>query len=149
MTTETSARKTYLPPGLPQPVAMPDGLDAEFWEAARHHELKIQRCNRCGTFQMPEWICHKCRSFDLSWQRVSGRGRIYSWERVWHPAHSALKGACPYLVVVVELEDAAGVRLVGNLLGDPLQEVPFGAEVEAVFEDREEGYTLIQWRLQA
>jgi uncharacterized OB-fold protein len=78
---------------------------------------------------------------------VSGRGRIYSWERVWHPAHPALKGACPYLVVVVELDDAGGVRMVGNLLGDPMQEVRFDAKVEAVFEDHRAGHTLIQWRV--
>jgi uncharacterized protein len=48
--------------------------------------------------------------------------------------------------VVVELPDAGNVRLVGNLLGDPMQEVRFDAPVEAVFEDHE-GYTLVQWRV--
>ncbi|HVA82324.1 MAG TPA: OB-fold domain-containing protein, partial [Candidatus Binataceae bacterium] len=81
------------------------------------------------------------------WHRVSGRGRIYSWERVWHPAHPALKNACPYLVVVVELEGAGGVRMVGNLLGDAMQDVQFDAEVEAIFEDHPAGHTLIQWRV--
>lgn len=78
---------------------------------------------------------------------MSGRGRIYSYERVWHPVHPALKDACPYIVVLVELPDAGGVRMVGNLLGDPRQEVKFGAEVEAVFEDhKDEGITVVQWR---
>jgi hypothetical protein len=36
--------------------------------------------------------------------------------------------------------------MVGNLLGDPMQEVKIDSEVEAVFEDRE-GATLVQWRL--
>jgi len=39
--------------------------------------------------------------------------------------------------------------MVGNLLGDPMQEVRIGAEVEAVFEHRDEAeppYTLVQWR---
>jgi uncharacterized OB-fold protein len=49
-------------------------------------------------------------------------------------------------VVVVELPDAGNIRMVGNLLGDPMQEVRIDAEVEAVFEDREGG-TLVQWRL--
>ncbi len=139
-------RTSYLPAGMPAPVPAGDGVDREFWEAARRHELMIQRCQDCGTFQMtPEWICHNCHSLGVGWHRASGRGRIYSFERVWHPAHPALKGACPYLVVVVELPDAGNVRLVGNLLGDPMQEVRFDAPVEAVFEDHE-GYTLIQWR---
>jgi uncharacterized protein len=148
MASDDSQVKTYLPAGMPVPAAAHDGVDREFWEAARRHELVVQRCNKCETFQFgPEWICHKCHTLDLGWDRVSGRGNVYSWERVWHPAHPALKSACPYLVVVVELADAGKVRMVGNLLGDPRQEPAFDAAVEAVFEDHDEGYTLVQWKL--
>lgn len=145
MLTETI---TYLPTGLPRPAASPDGLDTEFWEAAKRHELLVQRCNRCNTFQWgPEWICHACHTTDVGWHRVSGRGRIFSWERVWHPVHPSLKDACPYLVVLVELPDAGNVRMVGNLLGDAMDEVRIGADVEAVFEDHAaDGFTLVQWR---
>jgi uncharacterized OB-fold protein len=139
----------YLPPGLPLPAPAVDGLDREYWEAAKRHQLVVQRCKRCDGFQWgPEWLCHRCHSFDLGWHQVSGRGRVYSWERVWHPVHPALKEACPYLVVLVELPDAGNVRMVGNLLGDPMQDVAIGADVEAVFEDHEaEGVTLVQWRV--
>jgi uncharacterized OB-fold protein len=74
---------------------------------------------------------------------------IYSWERVWHPVHPALADACPYVVVLVELPGADGVRMVGNLLGDPIAPVAIGAEVEAVFEDHHDAdrsFTLVQWR---
>ena len=57
--------------------------------------------------------------------------------------------APPYIVVLVELPEAGGVRMVGNLLGDPMQEVRIGAEVEAAFEHHDEAdppYTLVQWR---
>jgi uncharacterized OB-fold protein len=139
---------TYLPAGLPQPVAAADGLDAPYWEATARHELLVQRCPACNTYQWgAEWVCHNCRSFDLDWVQVPGKGRIYSWERVWHPVHPALRESCPYVIVLVELPEAGNVRMVGNLLGDPLQEVPIGAEVEAVFEDHEEGFTLVHWRL--
>jgi hypothetical protein len=37
--------------------------------------------------------------------------------------------------------------MIGNLLGDPKQEPAFDAEVEAVFEDHDEGFTLVQWKL--
>lgn len=140
------AEALCLPAGLPQPAPTRDGLDREFWEATRRHELIVQRCKDCKAFQFgPEWICHKCNSTEMGWSRVAGRGRIYSWERVWHPVHPALKAACPYLIVLVELPDANNVRMVGNLLGDPRQEMRIGAEVEAVFEDREQA-TLVQWR---
>ena len=128
--------ESYLPAGLPTPRSARDGLDKEFWEAAQRHEVVVQRCRDCLTFQFgPEWICHHCRSADLGWHKVSGRGRVYSWQRVWHPVHPALKSACPYVIVLVELPDAGNVRMVGNLLGDPREEIKIGSAVEAVFED--------------
>lgn len=63
---------------------------------------------------------------DLEWVEVAGRGRIFSWERPYHPVHPALNGHGPYVVVLVELPEAGGVRMVGNLLGDPLQPVTIG-----------------------
>lgn len=137
----------YLPEGLPAPKAQRDGMDAGFWEALRRYELVVQRCNRCKTFQFgPEWICYKCQSGDLGWHRVSGRGRLYTWVRSWNPVHPALKQAGPFIIAVVELPDADNVRMVGNLLGDPMHDAPFDAEVEAVFEDHPEA-TLVQWKL--
>jgi uncharacterized OB-fold protein len=148
MAQEKAKSSYYLPAGVPAPKPAPDGLDTEFWDAVRRHELVVQRCRRCAAFQFgPEWICHRCHGEELGWHRVSGRGRIYSWERVWHPIHPALKDACPYLVVLVELPDADNVRMIGNLLGDPMRDIAFGAPVEAVFEDHEEGFTLVQWKL--
>jgi uncharacterized OB-fold protein len=94
-------------------------------------------------------MCHRCLGFDLQWEAVEPRGRIYSWERAWHPVHPALRGRGPYIVVLVELPHAGGIRMVGNLLGDPQQEVTIGAAVEAVFEPHDEAappFTLVQWR---
>lgn len=139
-------RATYLPVGLPAPEVDPEGLNAPFLQAARREELAVQRCRSCGRFQWgPEWLCHRCHSFDVGDEVVEPTGRIFSWERVWHPVHPALVGACPYLVVLVELPQADGVRMIGNLLGDPRQEVVIGAPVDAVFEHHPD-FTLIQWR---
>jgi hypothetical protein len=49
----------------------------------------------------------------------------------------------------VELPHAGNVRMVGNLLGDPMQAVVIGADVEGVFEHHPESdppYSLLQWR---
>ncbi|MEO8296866.1 MAG: OB-fold domain-containing protein [Burkholderiales bacterium] len=141
----------YLPAGLSVPVAEPDGLSAPYWQGLREGRLCVQRCAACGTWQFgPEWLCHRCHAFDPAWHDVAPRGRIYSWERVWHPAHAALKSHGPYLVVLVELPHAGQVRMVGNLLGDPLQDVVIGAEVEGVFEHHpqaEPAFSLLHWRV--
>jgi len=140
----------YLPAGLPQPVPEPDGLDAPYWAGTRRGDLLVQRCGACGGWQWgPEWICHRCLAFDLEWTTVEPRGTIYSWERAWHPVHPALRGRGPYVVVLVELPHAGGVRMVGNLLGDPMQTVEIDAAVEAVFEAHDDAtppFTLVHWR---
>jgi len=142
--------QAYLPPGLPTPVPERNGLSAPYWQGLRDGVLKVQRNPRTGVFQWPpQWIAHDDQGFELDWVEVAPRGVIYSWTRVWHPVHPALQGACPYIVVVAELPQAGNVRMLGNLLGDPRQDVPIGAEVEAVFEHHEDAqppYTLAQWR---
>ena len=45
----SEAPKTYLPQGMPAPVAQRDGVDKEFYEAAKRHELVVQCCGKCGT----------------------------------------------------------------------------------------------------
>lgn len=143
--------ETYLPAGLPAPVPSADGLDAPYWEGTRLGKLVIQQCGDCGTWQWgPEWICHKCRSFDIRWIEVEGKGIIHSWERPWHPVHPALKDHGAYIALLVELPHAGNIKMIGNLLGDPMQDVVIGAALEAVFEPHDDAatpFTLVQWKL--
>jgi uncharacterized OB-fold protein len=140
----------YLPEGLPAPVPEPDGVSAPYWAGLREGRLLVQRCERCGCWQFgPEWTCHQCLHFDPAWVEVRPAGRIYSWERVWHPVHPALKDRGPYLAVLVELPEAGYVRMVGNLLGDPMQTVAIGAEVTGVFEHHPHAappFSLLHWQ---
>jgi uncharacterized OB-fold protein len=142
--------ESYLPPGLPIPVPERNGLSAPFWTGLRKGRLMVQRNPRTGVWQWPpQWIAHDTQSFDVDWVEVEPKGVIYSWTRVWHPVHPALKDACPYVVVVVELPQAGNVRMLGNLLGDPLEEVVIGTPVGAVFEHHntaEPPFSLLQWR---
>ncbi len=138
----------YLNPGLPAPAPALDGLDAPFWAGLREEQLLLQRCNSCQRWQWgPEWICHRCLSFDLGFEATAARGIIYSYERIWHPVHPALQAQGAYLVVLVQLPHADDVRLVGNLLGDPHHDVTIGAAVSGVFEHHSDGgFTLLQWQ---
>jgi uncharacterized OB-fold protein len=137
----------YLDEGLPQPVAT--DLDEPYWSGLAEGELRLQHCGGCDRWQWgPEWICHRCHSADVSFRAVEPKGVIYSYERVWHPVHPALKDQGPYIVVLVEIPDADNVRVIGNLLGDPEQEVVIGAPVEGVFEHHsgDHPHTLLHWR---
>lgn len=145
-----TAGTPYLPAGMPAPVVAADGLDAPYWEGTRAGLLRVQRCGDCGTWQWgPEWICHNCQSFRMRWEEVTPEGVIYSWERPWHPVHPALAQRGPYTVVLVELPQAGGIRMIGNLLGADDAEVTIGAAVRAAFEAHDDAatpYTLVQWR---
>ena len=141
--------ESYLAAGLPQPMASPDGLDAPFWAGLAEEKICLQRCGDCREWQWgPEWICHHCHSEAVGFEEAPGPGVIFSYERVWHPVHPALKDQGPYVVVLVELPDAGHVRVVGNLLGDPEAEVVIGSPVRPVFEHHPEAdpaFTLLQW----
>ena len=143
-------RAAYLPEGLPIPVPENDGLSAPYWAGLQQNRLLVQRCPHCMTWQFgPEWLCHHCHSFDVEWTEVEPRGRIFSWERIWSPSHDALRGRGPYLAVLVELPHAGYVRMVGNLLGDPLQTIAIGTDVEGVFEHHHDAvprYSLLHWQ---
>ncbi len=141
--------KPYLPAGLPAPLD-DDGVAGPYWSGLRQGVLRVQRCSTCQSWQFGgEWICHHCQAFDPPWVAVAPQGLIYSWQRIWHPVHPALKGHGPYLALVVELPQAGGLRMVGNLLGDVMQAVVIGAAVRGVFEHHRQShppYSLLQWR---
>jgi uncharacterized protein len=105
-----------------------------FWDAARRHELVVQRCTGCGTHRFPARdICSRCLSRDAAWTPVSGRGSVFSWaimHQVYHPGFAA---EVPYAVVVIELDE--GARLVSNLVDCPPADIRAGMPVEVVFDD--------------
>lgn len=64
----------------------------------------------------------------MAWVEVEPRGTIYSWTRTWYPFVAERSDALPYVVVVVELPDADGSRVLGVLDGDE-GDVRIGAPV--------------------
>ena len=66
-------------------------------------------------------------------------------ERRWTPAKSGANWETR-----VPNGELTNWRTLGNLLGDPKQDVPIGADVEAVFEPHDDAkppFTLVQWKL--
>ncbi len=130
---------------IPKPLPTVDELHKPFWEAARRHELVLQRCRKCGAYRYPAGlICHECASIDLEWTRVSGRGTVYTWtvfHRAYHPAFAT---EVPYAVVAVEL--AEGPRMLTNLINCPLSDIKIGMLVEVVFETMNDEISLPKFR---
>ncbi len=116
-----------------------------FFEAARRHQLVVQRCHSCGRLRFPaREICSHCLSRDSEWVPVSGRGEVFSFNvmhQVYHPGFAA---EAPYAVALVQLEE--GPRMISNLVGVPLHEVRIGMPVQVVFEQVSEEVTLPKFR---
>ncbi|MGW0766677.1 Zn-ribbon domain-containing OB-fold protein [Streptomyces sp. NPDC002676] len=124
------------------PVTDTDG--APFWEYAARGELRVQVCGDCAVPRFPPRpCCPHCQSFAGEWRPVSGRGRVWSYVVPHPPLLPDYAVQAPYNVVLVELEDAPGIRLVGNVVREAGAELNsldphglrIGARVQVVFRD--------------
>lgn len=121
---------------------------APFFEAARGHQLVVQRCRGCGTHRFPARdLCSRCLSREAEWAPVSGRGTVFSWAVMHQVYHPGFATEVPYAVVVIELEE--GARLVSNLVDCPVAAIEIGMPVEVVFEDVTPEVTLPKFRPRA
>ncbi len=130
-----------------QPVPVPNPDTQEFWDGCREHEFRIQRCRSCGTFRhYPRPAGHICQSLDTDWVRVSGNGTVYSYTIALHSFHPYFRDKLPYAVVVVEMDDAPGVRMASNMVGCRPEDVHCGMRVGVVWEDLDDKTTLYKFR---
>ena len=113
--------------------------------------LAVQQCASCAALQHPpEEICHACLGTEFGTKTLAPNGTVHSYTVVHYPTNPALVGAVPYAVVLVALDDAAHLRVVGNMPETPLDDVHIGLRVVPYWEDRvaDDGAAvrLPQWR---
>ena len=130
-------------PQFPRPVPGPE--DAPFWESCREHELRLQRCDDCGTFRYhPRARCPQCRSAHATWTAVRGTGTVASFTICYPPVLPAFADRAPYNAVVVQLDE--GPFMVSNLVDCPVDELAVGAPVEVVITRVDDGFALPLFR---
>lgn len=114
-------------------IPVDDDLDTGgFFEAARRGEVAVYRCTGCdAVLHVPRKYCRHCGGWDGRWHVVSGSATLYSWTVVTHQVHPAYP--TPYTVVLVDLDDLPGTRLVGSVPGTP--DLQPGQPMEAWFEE--------------
>lgn len=115
-----------------EPVA--ESFEEGFWEAVKRRELVFQRCGQCREWlHPPRPMCHKCKSFDLRWERSTGKGKIYSYVTFTREVNPLY--VVPFEVVLVEMDDEKPVRMVANMLDTKPGELYIGMPVELDFFD--------------
>src|SRR5262245_13929527 len=88
-----------------------DPIDAPYWEAAKRGELVVQTCAAGHRRFPPRPMCPHCQSVEYSWERMSGRGRVWSFAVPHPPLLPVFEKIAPYNVIVVELVEDASLRL--------------------------------------
>lgn len=119
--------------------------NAPFWEAAHRGELKMQKCSACNHIRYPiSHLCPECLSEDFEWQKLSGRGTVYS-SVVFHQVYNAaFKEDVPYNVSLIQLEE--GPRMFSNVTGIAPSDVKVGQAVKVTFEKRTEAISIPKFR---
>jgi len=131
-----------------------------YFEAARQHRLVVKKCRECERLRYPPGAaCPWCTSLEWTWQEVSGKGTIYSYEIVVQAIQSGFRDWAPYAIVLVELDEQRGqptpdegLRLIANLVADDFraeqeENVAIGKRVEVVFLDLSPDLSLPQFKL--
>lgn len=137
-----------LPGALPAEVAglHADSWTAPFWDAAREERLVVATCQECGRVRMPPGpFCPACSSQSLVWTELPGGGEVFAFTTVRHAMMPVYVGHVPYVVALVELDGAAGTRIVGNVVTDDVDSVHTGMRVQAAWDHVSEEITILRF----
>ena len=126
-----------------KPLPQPSKTSLPFWDAAKRHELTLQRCEACQKFvYYPRARCPHCFSDRLAWRKCSGKGRLYSFTVV-HRLATRLFGDAPYVLAIVELEE--GPRMTTNIVAPP-DKLKVDMPVTVFFDDVTPEHTLVKFK---
>ena len=116
-----------------------------FWEAAKNHELRLQRCDDCNhTWFPPSYCCPKCLGENLTWAKMSGRAKLWAWVDMWQLYFRGFANERPYLIAYVELEE--GPRLISTIVDVDRESLTCDMPLEIVFDDVTPEVTLPKFR---
>jgi uncharacterized OB-fold protein len=134
------------PPGVSdhqviRPVVSPD--TEFFWAGTAVGELRVQRCDECGTVRHPPGPrCPSCGNMTPGYVVAAGVGEVYSYVVHHHPPVPGKK--LPIVIALVQLPE--GVRIVGQLFGVDPGQVRIGLPVRAEFVRIDDDLMLPAWR---
>ncbi len=113
-----------------------------FFEAAARGELVVRACSGCGSvLHVPRAYCRACGSWEGEWRPAGTTGTLHSFTVADHQVHPAYP--VPYTIVLVDLDDVPGVRLLGHLDGNP--DLTIGMPMDVRFDDLADGVVLPNW----
>lgn len=128
-----------------KPLPRVDEENRWFFEACARHELYLQRCGSCRTLRYyPRALCPACLSAQTEYQRMSGRGTVYTFTVTYQNQAPGFRDELPYVMAYVQLDE--GPRILTNIVNTDPQTVKVGMPVEVVFEDFDEGLAMAKFQ---
>ena len=134
-----------------RPVPIPDAVSAFYWDHAKKGKLAIQGFKGSNILQHPPSPVPEVPGgpgADVGEPiavEVSGRGTLFAFTVLHQPFHPGFVDAVPMIIVLTELDDARGVKILTNIVEADPDELRCGLPMEVVFEQREE-FALPQFR---
>ena len=119
-----------------------------FWDGTAAGELRIQRCNACGTLRFPPGpACQSCDAYDRGHVVAAGTGTVYSYVVHRHPPVPGKE--LPILIALIDLDE--GVRMVGEVVDVPDAPpesggIEIGMRVQVDFNRIDDDLMLPVWR---
>ena len=105
-----------------------------FWDYVKQHELRVQKCTKCGELRYPvSPICPKCMSFKAEWVPLSGKGKVVSFIIVHRSRSPLFPPGTSFISAIIET--AEGLRMLSNVVECKPEDVKIGMPVEVVFQD--------------
>ena len=123
--------------------------DISFESFLNEEKLMGSRCKKCQALYVPPRpICPACRGSEMSWEQVSGRGRLAAFTCISIAPPSMIAEGYnrhnPYISGVVELDE--GARVDARIEGiDPQkpEEIRIGMPLQAKFLQRGDHRTVL------
>jgi len=130
-------------------VLHPDTTTQAFWDAARERQLVYPQCAACATPRMPPAaVCPNCGTRPLVWKHAGGFATVYPYTISRQSFHKAVDDELPYVIALVELDDAP-IRLITNIVSVDPDEVYIGMPVEVVWDEPKPGVVIPRFQPRA
>ncbi len=128
-----------------KPMPKPSKWSQPFWDNTKKHKLTLKKCKDCGHIDHPPYLyCTNCHSDSSEWIEASGKGKLVSYAINTYMVPFPFWDDMPYVLAMIDLDE--GVRMISNIIECDHDKLVNGMDLEVVFDDVNEEFTLPKWR---
>lgn len=107
---------------------IPISRTKKFWDHLKKGELYTTKCRICGRLHFPPVAdCPSCRSSDMVWVTIEGKGELETFTHVIARPTSFQQRA-PYTIAIANLDE--GIKILAWLTNTEITEVEVGMKVK-------------------